>query len=197
MDRGASGETARLFLSLPPPSRLLARLGPLLDELKADTWSLRPTEPDEFHLTLHFLGPTPVRLVDDLKREIGALCHARRAFDLEAGGLGCFPNDTHPRVVWAGVRDRTGRLLELFSVSRRVLQAYRLFELPKDFVPHLTLARVEKLSAAWDPKLLRGVAPQWADLGPYPVEEVRLMRSRPGPRDGPRYEVLANLGLGG
>jgi 2'-5' RNA ligase len=196
VDKGAP-QGFRLFLAVPPPPHLLARLGPLLDELKADTWSLRPTEPDDLHLTLHFLGATPARLVDDLKREIGALCHARRAFDLQAGGLGCFPDDVRPRIVWAGVRDGSGKLRDLFQATRHALQAYRLFALPGDFVPHLTLARVDRLSAAWDPRLLRGLAPQWADLGDFPVEEVRLMRSREGSKDGPRYEVLASLGLGG
>jgi 2'-5' RNA ligase len=193
----APGEKTPLFLAIPPPPRLLARLPALLDELKADTWSLRPVEPEDFHLTLHFLGATPARLVDDLRREIGALCHARRAFDLEAGGLGCFPDDLNPRVVWLGFRDRSGGLEELFRASRRILMAYRLFELPAEMVPHLTLARVEGLSAAWDPRLLRGLAPQWSDLGVFPVEEVRLMRRRPAGAAGPRYETLAGLGMGG
>jgi 2'-5' RNA ligase len=191
------GDKSSLFLALPPPLALLARLPALISGLESGTWTLRPVEPEDFHLTLHFLGATPARLVDDLRREIGALCHARRAFDLEAGGLGCFPDERNPRVVWLGIRDRAGKLEDLFQASRRVLMGYRLYDLRAELVPHLTLARVEKLSAAWDPRLLRGLVSQWSDLGVFPVEEVRLMRSRPPSTAGPRYETLAGLGLGG
>lgn len=197
MDSAAQPDSLRLFLAVPPPRALLARLAPLVAELEAGTWSLRPTEAEDFHLTLHFLGATPARLVDDLKREIGALCHARRPFDVDAGGLGCFPDDAQPRVVWLGLRDKAGHLRNLFEASRRVLNAYRLFDLRADYVPHLTVARVERLSAAWDPRLLRALAPQWEHVGPYPVEEVLLMRSRPAAEAGPPYETLARLSLGG
>lgn len=191
------GESARLFLAVPPSPRLARELGLVVEALRADAWSLRPVEFPDFHLTLHFLGTTPLRVVDDLKRELGALCHARRPFDLRAGGLGCFPGESQPRVVWLGVQDRAGKLKELFDASRRVLDAYRLFKLDAEYTPHFTLARVDRLSRAWDPRLLRGLAPQWNDLGAFGVEQVLLMRSRPGAGDAPRYETLASLGLGG
>jgi 2'-5' RNA ligase len=116
---------------------------------------------------------------------------------LRAGGLNCFPDEAHPRVVWVGIHDAAGKLQDLFEATGRVLQAYRLFKLRGDYVPHLTVARVERLSLAWDPRLLRGLAPQWSDLGTYPVEELRILRSRPASEPGPRYETLASLGLGG
>ena len=150
--------------------------------------------PEDLHLTLHSLGATPLRLVDDLRRDLGALCHARRPFDLDGGGLGCLPDEAAPRLLYAGLDDPAGKLAELFEASRRVLNGYRLFKLRGDLAPHVPLARVTRLSAAWDPALLRGLARDWERLGPYPVERLRLMRSRPaGP--WPPYEVLAELPL--
>jgi len=190
-------EKASLFLALAPPPRLVARLTGLLDELRADTWTLRPTESTELHFVLHFLGPTPLRLVDDLKRELGAVCHARRPFDIEIGGLGCFPDDTEPRMLTLGLQDGAGKLGELSLAMRKVLNAYRLFPLGEAGLPRLALARVDRLSRGWDPRPLRGLAFQWKDVGPCPVEEVRLMKSRGTLAGGQRYEVLAALGLGG
>lgn len=192
-----SDQDQRLFLSIPCPAALQARLAQLQEELKAATWDLRLSEPDDLHLTLHFLGATPGRVIDDLKREIGAVCHSRRPFDVSCGGLGCFPDEEEPRVVWAGLDDPAGKLQELFAATRKVLNSYRLFKLREDLQPHLTVARVGRLSKAWDPGLLRHLAPQWKALGPYPIERVQLMSSHPGRKDGPRYEVLADLGLGG
>ena len=187
--------SARLFLAVPPPPALAVRLEGLQEALGAGTWQLTLTPPEDLHLTLHFLGATPLKLVDDLRRELGALCHARRRFDLDCGGLGCFPDEAEPRVVYAGLRDPAGRLAELFQASRRVLNAYRLFKLGEGLQPHVTLARVQRLSAAWDPALLRPLAAGAAALGPYPVERLQLMRARGG-GDGPGgYETLADLAL--
>jgi 2'-5' RNA ligase len=190
-----AGGELRLFVSVPPPPRLAGRLAELAPGLESGRWTLSPADPQDLHCTLHFLGATPARVVDDLKRELGALCHARRAFDLPAGGLGCFPDEDRPRVLWAGLGDPHGRLQELFEASRGVLNAYRLFELREALVPHLTLARVERLAADWDPRILRALAPQWRDLGSYPVERLQLMRSLPPGGGGPRYEALADLPL--
>lgn len=187
----------RLFVAIPCPAALAARLTELQAQLAAATWELKPSDPADFHLTLHFLGPTPARVIDDLKRELGAVAHARRPFDLACGGLGCFPHEAEPRVVYTAVADPAGKLDELFQATRRVLNACRLFKLRDELTPHLTLARVTKLSAAWDPALLRGLAPQWDKLGTYPVERIQLMQSHLGREGGPRYEVLADLGMGG
>jgi len=187
-------ESPRLFLAVPCPPALAARLERLQAELAADTWDLAFSRPEDFHLTLHFLGATPERILDDLKKELGAVCHARRPFDLACGGLGCFPDEADPRVLWAGVRDPAGRLEELFQASRRVLNGYRLFQLRGELAPHLSLARVRRLSAAWDPALLRGLAPQWSALGPLPVERLCLFQGVQAP-DGPRYRPVAEFRL--
>jgi 2'-5' RNA ligase len=187
-------EALRLFLAAPCPPALAHRLGQLQAELAAATWDLAFSPPEDFHLTLHFLGATPARVLDDLKKEMGAVCHARRPFDLDCGGLGCFPDEARPRVVWAGVRDPAGHLEDLFQASRRALNAYRLFKLRDELSAHLSLARVQRLSAAWDPALLRGLARQWKELGPLPVDRLVLMESG-GDREGPRYRPLAEFRL--
>jgi 2'-5' RNA ligase len=188
-------DEARLFLAIPPPPALWERLMQLQAALEGGSWRLKPSPPEDLHLTLHFLGATPLRVVDDLKREVGALCHSRRRFDLACGGLGCFPDEAEPRVVYAAVQDPAGKLEDLFQASRRILNAYRLFKLRDELQPHVTLARVQSLCAAWDPARLRGLAASHGALGPYPVERVQLMQSHVGVPDGPRYECLAELGL--
>ena len=185
-------ESARLYVALPCPAALTARLTELQSQLLADTWSLKVSDPQDFHLTLHFLGRTPARVVDDLRRELGAVAHARRPFDLRAKGLGAFPGWEDPRILWAGIQDPSGQLAALHQASLRVLNAYRLFKLGDAYTPHITLARVKKISAAWDARRLQVLA-GWEE--PCPVEELRLMRSRPG--DGVRDEILGSFKLVG
>lgn len=178
----------KLYVAVPLPEALQARLVELQAALASPLWDLKPSDPADFHLTLHYLGPTPERVIDDLKRELGALAHARRPFDLECRGLGCFPDDTDPRVLWAGVEDAHGRLQELFEASRRVLNSYRLFKLNDSYAPHLTLARVRRLSAAWKTEPWRALVKDSGRLGRLPVEELRLMES-------PQHRSLAALRL--
>jgi 2'-5' RNA ligase len=185
----------RLFVAVPVPAALQAKLAELQQALVAPLWDLSLSQPEDLHLTLHYLGPTPARVIDDLKRELGAVAHARRPFDLRCSGLGAFPDEAEPRVLWAGVEDPHGRLAELHQATLRVLNAYRLFKLHDQLTPHLTLARVRKLSAAWSPEPLRRLGADAAGLGLIPVEQIRLYRSRGGEEAGPRYEGIAQLRL--
>jgi RNA 2',3'-cyclic 3'-phosphodiesterase len=185
----------RLFVAIPLPGPLTARLLELQAALPSPTWDLALSGPEDLHLTLHYLGPTPARVTDDLKRELGALAHARRPFDLPVQGVGAFPHDADPRVLWAGVSDPHGRLAELFEAARRVLNAYRLFKLREELQPHLTLARVRRLSAAWSPQPLRALAAGTGALGLLPVQSFQLMRSRAAEEGPPRYGRLAEMAL--
>jgi 2'-5' RNA ligase len=185
----------RLFVAAPLPAALRASLLELQARLEAPLWELSLVRPEDFHLTLHFLGSTPKRVLDDLKRELGALCHARRPFDLALRGLGAFPNETEPRVLWTGVEDSHGRLRELFEASRRCLNAYRLFKLREDLTPHITLARVRRLAGAWSPEPLRVLQKETGRLGGLPVERLVLFRSREPGEAGIPYEALAELVL--
>jgi 2'-5' RNA ligase len=185
----------RLFVAVPLPGPLTARLLELQAALPSPSWELALSPPEDLHLTLHYLGPTPARVTDDLKRELGALAHARRPFDLPVQGLGAFPHDADPRVLWAGVSDPHGRLNGLFEATRRVLNAYRLFKLREELQPHLTLARVRSLRAPWSPQPLRALMSATGTLGRLPVERLHLMRSREPGEGPPRYECLGELAL--
>jgi 2'-5' RNA ligase len=186
----------RLFLSIPLPDSLQRRLVQLQEELASFNWKVRWTPPEQLHLTLHFLGETPENLIEDLHHEMAALCHARWPFDLSAGGLGAFPSFENPRVLWAGLHDHGEKLKELFEASYRLLKGYRIFELRKEFTPHLTLGRVGELSQAWDPSPIKGLLPQWKNLGALPVENLRLMRSHLN-KEGARHEVVESYALRG
>ncbi len=163
--------------------------------MESQDWDLRWTPPENLHLTLHFLGETPENLLVDLHHDLAALASAQRPFDLKVSGLGVFPSWEDPRVLWVGVEDRAGKLEGLFRASLKVLNAYRLFKLREDFQqPHLTLARVGRLGAAWDPRRALAIAGQGGDLGILRVDEFYLMKSELSPA-GARYEVVEKFSL--
>ena len=61
--------------------------------------AIRWTRPDQFHLTLRFLGEVPAHRLKDLKQSVEAVCLGRRPIPLRAKGLGLFPGNRSPRVV--------------------------------------------------------------------------------------------------
>jgi 2'-5' RNA ligase len=165
----------RLFTAVPLPAALTKKLAEVQSSLESSLVPIRFVPPENLHLTLHFLGPTPSNLLEDFHHDLGAAAHRHRPFDLALNGLGCFPDTENPRVLWAGIRDAHGRLKELEEDCRRVLDQYRLFKLEQDYVPHVTLGR---LSGSGGSKAFENALKQWGSLGRLPVEKFVLFQSR-------------------
>src|ERR1700690_1877187 len=111
----SSPEKLRLFvaISIPEPVRdeiirVQRELQPLVPRNVA-----RWTRSDQFHLTLRFLGDVPIDGAEKLKQSVGAVCPNARPLSLRAEGVGFFPNPRSPRVIWVGINDGEGQLVDL------------------------------------------------------------------------------------
>jgi 2'-5' RNA ligase len=185
----------RLFLALPLPASLRDPLARAQQGVDTQGLCVRWTLPETWHLTLHFLGATPAKLLEDLRHDLGACFQRHRCFDLSCQGLGSFPSVEEPRILWAGVADPHGHLARLHKDSKQVLDQYRLFKLPSEpYVPHLTLGRVQEQAASFDAPAFSRALRAWSSLGPWPVEEARLFHSRFTP-EGPLHELLQSYPL--
>jgi 2'-5' RNA ligase len=102
----------------------------------------RWVEPENYHLTLRFIGE-----VDDaLAEEIADLLNkvARPAFDLRIDGLDSFGGN-RPRAVVAAV-SAVAELVELQADHERIMQRVGL-EPDRKYKPHVTLARLRDTSS--------------------------------------------------
>jgi 2'-5' RNA ligase len=172
----------RLFVAVEVPWAGLARIA-----------TFPPDQPP--HLTLQFLGDLPdvtvPGLVDALAVAIGPIA----PFAFELVGVGAFPRESDPRVVWVGVRQ--GRA-EFEALAARVREAVREAvgrSERKAFFPHVTLFRVrrpEQLARAR--ALLEGHGS--AEFGGGIVTAVELKASRLE-RAGAVHSVVASLSLRG
>jgi 2'-5' RNA ligase len=191
-------ETSRLFVAIPLGGEINRRLTDLQALLKSDRLKVRWTLPEKLHLTLHFLGQTPANLLEDLQHDLGACGDRHHPFDLPFTSLGFFPNQDQPRIIWIGLRDTHGRLAALVDDTRRILQRARLFKLRDDFVPHITLGRVEDASQDWDSRALKALMPAWHEVGPGPlgVDRFDLFQSLPT-SGGTVYKIVKEFPLKG
>src|SRR5215510_1635834 len=111
----ARPERYRLFVAIALPDQVRHAIEKAQDELRAalNTKSIRWTRPEQFHLTMRFLGGVDAERVDKLNDALRRACSGAGGLRLRAATMGVFPGPRRPRVVWTGVDDRDGRLAAL------------------------------------------------------------------------------------
>jgi len=141
--------TLRLFLALSVPEEVKAQLHRVQLELRETVKEgARWTPPDQFHLTLKFLGGVRRSQVEPL---LGALSESSAPFGplvLTASGLGAFPPRGKPRVLWAGVSDAAQQLPLLQRAVELASAAFTAEPPVNDFSGHITLARLSQFRGA-------------------------------------------------
>jgi len=178
----------RLFVAIDLPENIKDQLLSLReDDLPPGRWSRR----DALHLTLHFIGDVPEAVARAYQ---GALAQVEApAFDLQIMGLGQFPINDRPRVIWAGVQNRPA-LRALHEAVGEALESEGFRGERRRFHPHITLMRFRK-------PIRRGPASRWLNAhidfcaDAFRVDDFALYESdlQPG---GAVYSKRAVYGLG-
>ncbi len=144
----AGGAMWRVFIALPLDENCKAHLARRQEDLRAALrrhaldGALAWTQPQNFHLTLRFVGDIAAECSAELAAAIMRASEGIAPFRLDLRELGCFPNSRNPRVVWAAVG---GDLHALQTLQNRIERATAGWGQPLEaraFHPHLTLARV-------------------------------------------------------
>jgi 2'-5' RNA ligase len=166
----------RLFTAIDLPSEILLRLDRLLSALRPEAL-IKWSPLDNLHVTTKFVGEWPEQRVPELQEALRQVA-PRKPFEMELKGLGWFPNDRSPRVVWLGAQggnDLTGLAAEIEDA----LAALGIAKEEREFSPHLTLARIKNpvpLSSLR--KKVQEMQP--SEMGKFSVSHFSLFRSRPG-----------------
>ncbi len=179
----------RTFVAIDLGKRVRSRCVALQEALAAP--GVRWVTPDTMHLTLLFLGDVEDRDLARVCKAVAAGCEGHPAFTLEVEGVGCFPNPTRPRTVWAGVGDGADELKALqASIDAALVETglYRSEEKP--FTPHITLGRF-KHGADISAEVAKHA--EWA-AGGCAVAEVLIMSSDLR-AEGPEYVLLGRVAL--
>ena len=199
----------RAFIAVELTRAVRSALATLQAQVGAElTRELRQTAPDarlqwvkpeSIHLTVKFLGD----IREDQIREIhDALSHAllmERAFRLEVGGWGVFPDLRSPRILWIGV-DRVpirapSPIVHLAKVVEEAMTTVGFLPESKTFAPHLTLARIKDRGREIGKALsTMGLLSKTDTIGTLPVAEVSLMKSDPQ-KSGAVYARLCHIAL--
>lgn len=179
---------SRLFIAIPLPFEIREHLALLQrDMMTSFRYStIAWIKPDNFHLTLHFLGDVDEAFIEPLTRELGRLAYPE-AFTLRLSAVDAFPNKKNPRTLFVSTT------MHPFHMVLRKRTANVLAELglpfdTKEFHPHITLGRINVRSEV--------LLPERHDVRPlsFWVDRVILMQSTLAP-GGSVYEPLATFPL--
>jgi 2'-5' RNA ligase len=183
----------RLFVALNIPEDVRAKLAALVAKLRPACNEARWPRIEGLHVTLKFIGETPAENAAKIQAALASIA-PRPAIKIDFRGLGFFPNESRPRVLWAGVVAGA----ELAALAAAVESALEPLGIPREertFSPHLTLARFNnprKLDALHS--AIEKAGP--LEFGAVSAQEFHLYQSvlKPG---GAEYTRLSTFSLAG
>ncbi|HTR18208.1 MAG TPA: RNA 2',3'-cyclic phosphodiesterase [Acetobacteraceae bacterium] len=131
----------RLFVALDLPWLLKESLAALAGGLYGARW----VPPENYHLTLRFIGEIPGHQAEEIDHALGLL--RGRGFTLELAGVGAFNKAGRATALWAGVA-RNPALDHLQGKVETALQRIGIAPERRRFQPHITLARLDNAPEA-------------------------------------------------
>lgn len=178
-----------MFLAVPLTAEARGAMSALLAGAAPAGLPGRVVRPDNWHVTLRFLGDA-----DEVARDrlLAALDGADRGerFSVRWGPLGAFPNPRRATVLWVGADRGAGAFERLAGVAEESARSAGFPPEDRPFRAHLTLSRIRPH---------QDVSPLLDRVGPLgvvmPVDRVVLYRSHLG-RGGARYEEIEEFPLG-
>jgi 2'-5' RNA ligase len=186
MTAARSQGVVRTFVAVDIEPSMRTALGALQAQLKATLRGIRFQRPDGIHLTLRFLGQTPVERIEPLCRALAALAASSPPTEAPVRGLGAFPDRGRPRVLWLGIAVPPS-VVDLQQACERIARSVGFPPEERPFRAHLTLGR-------WREPAARPELPP-VDLGVTSLLSLSLMKSDLRP-EGAAYEALGRFALG-
>jgi RNA 2',3'-cyclic 3'-phosphodiesterase len=141
--------TLRTFIAIELEQELKDQLCRVQDQLRAQgvARGVRWVQPEGIHLTLKFLGDTPLERIEEVKAALARAAAKVDPFSFSISGLGCFPNTRQPRVVWVGLQEPTGAMVRLRDAVEAQVAPLGFPTEHRAFSPHLTLGRVQRYTS--------------------------------------------------
>ncbi len=181
-------ETIRAFLALEITEELRKEIGLIQDLLKKTGADVKWVLPKNLHLTLKFLGETPLDTIEDITSGLKKTTREISSFTLSVEELGAFPAIGNPRIIWIGIKEGKDQTIELAARLEDVLGGLGFEKDKRPFSHHLTLGRKKSgLNTYHLVKQLKTYRPSKKML--QEVTALHFIKSTLTPQ-GPVYETI-------
>jgi len=135
----------RTFIAIDLSQEIKSQLTATVRLLKPVARDIKWVAPDNYHLTLKFIGEVAEEQVEVIKAVLNGVASKHNRFNLAARGTGSFPpGQSRMRVIWVGLEAGP----ELYSIQSDLEEALSREGFQREersFAPHLTIGRPENL----------------------------------------------------
>lgn len=181
-------ETVRVFIAIEITKKTQDELANLAGLYKDPHDKVTWVAPNNIHLTLKFLGNVPEKDIDRIKDVLSDLSKRYSRFEAEVKGLGVFPSEKSPRVVWAGVDKGRENIKSICGDLEEKLAQIGFPKEERGFTPHFTLGRVKYIKDT--KKFAEKISTHKSDfIDKIDIKDISLIKSKLTP-EGSVYEAL-------
>ena len=179
----------RLFVALKISREVRENLASLIRDLHTADSHPKWVNPDNLHVTLKFIGEVAPERVIEISDAL-AVVRTQQQLIAEFHGIGFFPDERRPSVVWVGIQP-SDILSTLAAEVNRVLAVVAVPREEKTFAPHLTIARFKetRLSAGLRDEIEKRKSREFGTLA---ANEFHLIESKLK-SSGAEYTTLRSL----
>lgn len=133
---------SRLFIALPIEADVRGSLDKTGEFLKNYADYLKIVPPENYHITVKFLGELNDKTALQITESFSKIRFEENIIPFTLQGLGMFRNDSGG-AFWAGIKSDMKSLKRIQTVIETFTSSFGLEKDRRNFVPHITLARLK------------------------------------------------------
>ena len=178
----------RAFIAVELDEKIRENCRRIMNRLMTSDADVKWVKPSNMHLTLKFLGEIDEPQAEEIKEFIREIASEKYFFETGFSGLGFFPNQRKPRVLWLGINKGIEVLKDLADKIDDKSAVIGIEKEERAFSPHLTLGRFRSLKN-FDELMKIVEKNREFDAGTMQVEGIHLIQSVLQPA-GPVYTKI-------
>lgn len=184
--------TIRCFISINLDDYIIRKIIELIDHLRKCEADIKWVESNNLHLTLKFLGNTPVEDIPLIEKVLRKISKKFLPFYIKIKGIGIFPDKRHPRVLWIGLENKEV-IIDIHKQIEANMSKIGYKKEEKEFNPHITIGRTRSLLKI--DRLIECLNDyKTYEFGSLLVDKINLMKSNLTPK-GPIYTKIIDVNL--
>lgn len=184
----------RTFIAIKITDSIRERIGEFQSRLRQPRGNVKWIRPKSIHITLKFLGDVEVERIEEISQVVEKAVDGVGSFTISVGGVGAFPNERRPRVLWIGVDEGGDILSDLASRIDMALSQLGFEKEKRKYSAHLTIGRVR--SPKGIESTIKTMYSEGFKAESFEVSEIDVMKSQLLPT-GAVYTVLHKIKLKG
>jgi len=173
-------ETIRSFIALELPDDVRETVALIIKRLRpAQHRYVKWVSPEGTHLTVKFLGNIYQSQIPQITGIMRTAAGKVPPLELKLGGLGMFPSEQRPRVIWVALEGNAEPLAVMQREIEQALMPMGFTPENRAFTPHLTLGRVRDNASPEERKVIAAVVKEKKIEyeSTFTLKEISLMKS--------------------